>query len=176
MSEEKQPTSYDEAVTMFRQRFNEEMAKQVNAYDGSKLAAHIIERLNQDRHKVIWKLLGLDDKWGKLEVDHCNNRQSNLTEMLSDSVREEVTKWLEEVTREVIAANREKLKGQFRKAFTEELWRLGEWNATTEARNSAEGILKKIRAETEKEFMEGVRNARVEEAQREGPAGQADQA
>jgi lipoate-protein ligase A len=176
MPEEKKELTMQEVAARFRQHFNDQMAKQVNEYDGTKLAQEIIATLNKDRHMVIWKLLGLDNSWGRLEVDHCNGRNSPIVEMMTEAVQAEVKEWLNEAIHEVIAANRPKLKAQFRSAFKKEFEDRANWYTRDHARESAQEVLAEIRKEVEKEFKEGVRNASVEEAERKSDPGQADPA
>jgi hypothetical protein len=173
----------DTSVTMlkiaaqFRQVFNDEMAKQVHEYNGQALAQEIISQLNRDRHATIWKLLGLENRWGNgWEVDHCNGRKSVITDMMADSVGTEVREWLNESIREVIATNRPKMKAEFRKALEREIKEQAHRMVWQYANGAAEDMMEDIRKEVEKEFKEGVRNASIEEAQRESPAGQTDQA
>jgi hypothetical protein len=168
--------TFDQAVEQFRQTFNDEMAKQVNEYDGKQLAKYIVDTLNKDRHAVIWKLLGMDDKWGKWEVDHCNGRESPITRMMAQAVEEEVKQWLVEAIREVVDANRPKLKAEFRSAFKKDFQEKARWYTRDYANKAAMEVIHEIRQEVEKEFKQGVRDANCEASEREGSAGQADQA
>lgn len=172
----KKVRTFEEAQVAFKEAFIESMSEQVNQYDGRAFAQTIIERLNQDRHAVIWKMLGLDDKWGTLEVDHSNGRTSPIVNMLEDTAREAVQEWLKEAAEEVMAANRPKMKAIYRKAFEKEFVDRMDWYARQNAQEAAKSMIIGIQREVEKEFKEGVRNVAVEKAQREGPAGQADQA
>lgn len=175
MSEEKKTVTMLEAAAIFRQRFNDEMSKQANEYNGAELSREIIAQLNKDRHDVVWRLLGLENHWGKWEVDHCNGRKSPIVDMMTEAVQAEVKEWLNEAIQEVIAANRDKLKTQFRKALEKEFTELSQRRLWDHVNRAVGNLMEQIQKEVEAEFKEGVRNVSVEEAQREGPAGQADQ-
>jgi hypothetical protein len=176
MAEKKFQTP-QEVAAEFRRQFDLAMQKQVNEFNPDEVTKLVISRLNEDRKKAIWRLLGLDDRWGTMEVNTSNRNTSPIIDWCSAGVQEEVNSWMAEVTREIIAEHRTKLKAEYRKVFKSYIEERTRWYAQQRADEDAKSILNKISEETTNQFMEGVRNARYdEEAQRKGTPGQADQA
>ena len=79
-------------------------------FDAEGIQREIIAELTKERRTLALKMLGFDDRWGKLEVDHCNNRASVASEFVKANVGPAVQKWTEECLRPAIEArSRDKL-------------------------------------------------------------------
>ena len=79
-------------------------------FDAEGIQREIIAELTKERRTLALKMLGFDDRWGKLEVDHCNSRTSVASEFVKANVGPAVQKWTEECLRPAIEARgRDKL-------------------------------------------------------------------
>ena len=79
-------------------------------FDAEGIQREIIAELTKERRTLALKMLGFTDHWGKLEVDHYNNRASVASEFVKTNVGPAVQKWTEECLRPAIEARgRDKL-------------------------------------------------------------------
>ena len=79
-------------------------------FDAEGIQREIIAELTKERRTLALKMLGFDDRWGKLEVDNCNGRASVASEFVKANVGPAVEKWAEECLRPAIEARgRDKL-------------------------------------------------------------------
>ena len=79
-------------------------------FDAESIQREIISELTKERRTLALKMLGFDDRWGKLEVDHCNNRASVASEFVKANVGPAIQKWTDECLRPAIEARgRDKL-------------------------------------------------------------------
>lgn len=73
-----------------------------------QVAESIISDLNTQKREVTLKLLGLDNRWGKWELDHCNGRESPITKYLAESAEATIKAWVNEAVAEVLTEERKK--------------------------------------------------------------------
>ena len=79
-------------------------------FDAEGIQREIIAELTKERRTLALRMLGFNDRWGRLEVDHCNNRASVASEFVKANVGPAVQKWTEECLRPAIEARgRDKL-------------------------------------------------------------------
>lgn len=79
-------------------------------FDAESIQREIVSELTKERRTLALKMLGFDDSWGKLEVDHCNNRASVASEFVKSNVGPAIQKWTDECLRPAIEARgRDKL-------------------------------------------------------------------
>lgn len=79
-------------------------------FDAEGIQREIIAELTKERRTLALKMLGFDDRWGKLDVDRCNGRTSVASEFVEANVGPAVQKWTEECLRPAIEARgRDKL-------------------------------------------------------------------
>ena len=71
-------------------------------FDAESIQREIISELTKERRTLALKMLGFDDRWGKLEVDHCNGRASVASEFVRTNVGPAVQKWVDECLRPAI--------------------------------------------------------------------------
>lgn len=96
----------NELVEKFFEAFGDAGIK----FDAESIQREIISDLTKERRALVLKMLGFDDRWGKLEVDHCNNRASVASEFVKANVGPAVQKWADECLRPAIEARgRDKL-------------------------------------------------------------------
>ena len=68
-------------------------------FDAEGIQREIISELTRERRTLALKMLGFDDRWGKLEVDHCNSRTSVASEFIKSQVGPAVERWADECLR-----------------------------------------------------------------------------
>ena len=79
-------------------------------FDAEGIQRQIVDELTKERRNLALKMLGFNDRWGKLEVDHCNNRASVASELVKANVGPAIQKWTDECLRPAIEARgRDKL-------------------------------------------------------------------
>lgn len=65
-------------------------------FDAEGIQREIIAELTKERRTLALKMLGFDDRWGKLEVDNCNGRASVASEFIKSQVGPAVKRWADE--------------------------------------------------------------------------------
>ena len=79
-------------------------------FDAESIQHEIISELTKERRTLALKMLGFNDRWGKLEVDRCNGRESVASEFVKSNVGPAIQKWTDECLRPAIEARgRDKL-------------------------------------------------------------------
>ena len=68
-------------------------------FDAEGIQRQIVDDLTKERRNLALKMLGFDDRWGKLEVDHCNSRTSVASEFIKSQVGPAVERWADECLR-----------------------------------------------------------------------------
>lgn len=113
-----------EARESMHERFLDAFEKANEAFTPDSLATEISTMLTRERREIVLKLLGFDDRWGKLEVDHCNGRDNDsiIGRYLRNQAESAVTAWMEEEIRPIFEAKaRERLaNAEVRKAVEKE--------------------------------------------------------
>ena len=71
-------------------------------FDAEGIQREIISELTRERRTLALKMLGFDDRWGKLEVDHCNSRTSVASEFIKSQVGPAVERWADECLRPML--------------------------------------------------------------------------
>ena len=71
-------------------------------FDAEGIQRQIIDELTKERRNLALKMLGFDDRWGKLEVDHCNSRTSVASEFIKSQVGPAVERWADECLRPML--------------------------------------------------------------------------
>ena len=116
------PMSIKEFAAKMREKSIVAATEVANDTQADQVAESLIKDLNAQKREVTLKLLGLDNRWGRWEVDHCNGRQSPITEYLARGVQEEVMKWVNEAVIEVLTEERKlKIKNTAKAAIRKEI-------------------------------------------------------
>ena len=71
-------------------------------FDAEGIQRQIVDELTKERRNLALKMLGFDDRWGKLEVDHCNSRTSVASEFIKSQVGPAVERWADECLRPML--------------------------------------------------------------------------
>ena len=79
-------------------------------FDAEGIQRQIVDELTKERRNLALKMLGFNDRWGKLEVDHTNGRETVASDFIDQNVGPAVQKWVDECLRPAIEArSRDKL-------------------------------------------------------------------
>ena len=79
-------------------------------FDAEGIQRQIVDELTKERRNLALKMLGFDDRWGKLEIDHTNGRKTVASDFIDQNVGPAVEKWVDECLRPAIEArSRDKL-------------------------------------------------------------------
>lgn len=76
--------------------------------DVKALTGEIVRDLNAAKREVVMKLLGLDNRWGKWEIDHCNGRTSPAIQHIAADSEPIIAQWFNDAVKEVLTAEMEK--------------------------------------------------------------------
>lgn len=92
------------------QRFLEAFNGVNEAFTPESLAPEITAMLTKERREIVLKLLGFDNRWGELEVDHCSahNKDSIVGQYLRTTIAPIVQEWLENDIRPMFEAKARK--------------------------------------------------------------------
>lgn len=102
------PLTPREIADKMRAKFIVAATDVANDMVADQVAESIISDLNAQKREVTLKLLGLDNRWGKWDVDHCNGRSSPITAYLAESAQEVIKAWVNEAVVEVLTEERKK--------------------------------------------------------------------
>lgn len=102
------PLTPREIADKMRAKFIVAATDVANDMVADQIAESIISDLNAQKREVTLKLLGLDNRWGKWDVDHCNGRNSPITQYLADAANEQIKAWVNEAVAEVLTEERKK--------------------------------------------------------------------
>ena len=79
-------------------------------FDAEGIQRQIVDELTKERRNLALKMLGFNDRWGKLEVDRINGRETVASDFIDQNVGPAVQKWVDECLRPAIEARgRDKL-------------------------------------------------------------------
>lgn len=108
----------DTRIDKFRRLLDDQMREELATLDPRVVLGAVTKRLQEHRDEMIWNLLGLSEKWGKWEVDHCNGRNSPITQYLTAEVGDQVREFVRGIAQEVLT---EPVKAKIRAAVEAEL-------------------------------------------------------
>ena len=79
-------------------------------FDAEGIQRQIVNDLTKERRNLALKMLGFNDRWGKIEIDRSNGRKSVASDFIDQNVGPAVQKWVDECLRPAIEArSRDKL-------------------------------------------------------------------
>jgi hypothetical protein len=96
------PMTPQEIAEVIKAKFVTAASEVANDAHGESVAKEIVNDLNAQKRDVTLRLLGLDNRWGKWEVDHCNGRESPITKYLAAEAKETIRGWVNEAVQEVL--------------------------------------------------------------------------
>lgn len=71
------------------------VSKALSALDPKKLAEKVENKVEGAWIKMVYSMLGFESSWGsEFRVDHCNDRQSSVSEMLKNKAHQAVDEFL----------------------------------------------------------------------------------
>lgn len=97
-----EPMTPQEIAALIKEKFVTAATEVANDVHGESVAKEIVSDLNAQKRAVTLRLLGLEDRWGKWEVDHCNGRESPITQYLASESKETIKAWVNEAVQEVL--------------------------------------------------------------------------
>lgn len=109
-------------AAMLKTKFVQAVSDVANDAHAESVTEQIINDLNAQKRQVTLKLLGMDDRWGRWEVDHCNGRNSPITEYLTESAEGTIRQWINDAVKEVLTTElKSKVMADAKKAIHKEL-------------------------------------------------------
>lgn len=124
------PMTAAEMAAVLKGKFVQAVTEVANDAHAESVTEQIIIDLNKQKRAVTLKLLGLEDRWGKWEVDHCNGRESPITNYLAQGAKETIKQWVNEAVAEVLTTElKTKIMNDAKKAIHKEVQSLV-YNAT----------------------------------------------
>lgn len=116
------------------------------ALDPESIRRDVIRMLDAERKQITLKFLGFDNRWGdsnKWEVDHCNSRNSAVTEYIKQHACQAAQEWLDRNMRDfswltpdarITAAMKKDLQSTYNYTLQEQLRRLACEQAQADAK------------------------------------------
>lgn len=152
MEEKPQPTMQEVAAKL-RDKFIEAAGQTANDVDMKAVTLEVVRDLNASKREVTLKLLGLDNRWGKWEVDHCNGRKSPVGELIDAECTAMIQQWTNEVIKEVLTDEmRLKTKAAIKKAFLGEISDRYNYKTREMVTRSAESLVATLVKDVKHEF------------------------
>lgn len=96
------PMTPAEMAAVLKAKFVQAVSEVANDAHAEAITEQIVNDLNKQKRQVTLRLLGLEDRWGKWEVDHCNGRESPITKYLAEGARQTIQQWINEAVAEVL--------------------------------------------------------------------------
>lgn len=121
MSDEKPEIKLD--VKKIREQFLQAAVGKLNALDPEKFVEGILVEVEKDRREILMKMLGMDDHWGRWEIDHCNGRteKSMLGQYIYQNTAPLFQEWMEKTIRPLIEEEKLKLTASMKDAIRKEV-------------------------------------------------------
>ena len=111
-----------EMAAVLKAKFVQAVSDVANDAHAESVTEQIVNDLNAQKRQVTLNLLGLQDRWGKWEVDHCNGRESPITKYLAEGARETIKQWVNEAVAEVLTTElKSKIMKDAKKAIHNEI-------------------------------------------------------
>ena len=132
------------------------IADEIERFSPEQITASIIAQVRKGQQEVIWKILGMDNKWSNgWEIDHRNGRISPLSQLLAEHCKPALTEAVTEIAREVIAEMTvdPKARASLKKAFKQELQGYLDRGMRDTVRSRADDIAKEVIEDITKEVM-----------------------
>lgn len=144
-----------EIAAKFKDMFVEVSTERADRADAEEVVGEIIRDLEAQKREVTMKLLGLDNRWGKWEVDRSNGRPSPITDYLAAEGKDLVKSWVNEAVKEVLTADaKDKFMKQCRAALIKDLKDI---TSSYQVREYADSVVKDLRMKLMKEAAAELR-------------------
>jgi hypothetical protein len=119
---EVKPMTPQEIAEVIKAKFVTAATEVANDAHGESVAQEIVKDLNAQKRDVTLRLLGIDNRWGKWEVDHCNGRESPITKLLAEQSQDVIRGWVNEAVQEVLTTElKSKAMNDAKKALKKEI-------------------------------------------------------
>lgn len=116
------PMTPAEMAAVLKAKFVQAVSEVANDAHAESVTEQIINDLNAQKRQVTLRLLGLDDRWGRWEVDHCNGRNSLITQYLADGAEKAIQQWVNDAVKEVLTTElKSKVMEDAKKAIHKEV-------------------------------------------------------
>lgn len=148
----REPMTLESIRAQLHEKFLAYAEEQLDATDPKEFMDSIVKDLENQKRAVTLKLLGMDNRWGKWEVDHCNGRSSPITTHIAAAVEPLLTEWMEKVVVEELRKEMSKTTTGIKNAMRAEVLRLIEWKSSEYAKKLGEELLEKASDELKAEL------------------------
>jgi hypothetical protein len=149
-----------EAIANFKQRTVDKMAEQIDIFNADEVARELAADLNAQKKDVLLRVMGMDSRWGKFEVDHCNGRENPLNKIIMDTCKPMIEEWVQAGIKEFLANKRESMKQAYKTAIIKDVERYindRQWSHTNEvAKELVSGIVAEAKAEAKAELKRQI--------------------
>jgi UDP-N-acetyl-D-mannosaminuronate dehydrogenase len=140
------PMNIPQIAQVLREKFVAVASEVANAAHPELVVQEVIKDLNEQKREVTLRLLGLDARYGKWEVDHCNGRTSPITQYLEESTKELIKQWVNEAVTSVLTEDfKHKTMTAARTALKKEIADIVRYDTTgTGLRERAHGVVDEL--------------------------------
>lgn len=96
-----QPTR-EEVFAKAREGLTEALVSHMQNSDPKALFSSLVADIQKQRESLTTQLLGIEDRWGKLGIDHCNGRVGALDAAMKAAYQDQLMKIVREETQKTI--------------------------------------------------------------------------
>lgn len=149
-----EPKPLDRAAVMakFRADLESQMEKALDEFNAEKIVKEIVADAKKQQQELVMRVIGMDNRFGRWEVDHCNGRMSNITEFVDATCGPMLKEALAELMKEEIAALKVKTMPKLKKAIAAELD--NRWNKSID--EAARDVVRHLADKCAQDFKAGV--------------------
>lgn len=142
-----------EIADKLKEAFTVVATERADRTEAEAVVGEIIRDLEVQKREVTMKLLGLDNRWGKWEVDRCNGRTSPVTEYLASEGRDLIKAWVNEAVNEVFTTTyKDKFMKDCKAALVRDLKDLSDYKTREYTESVVSGIRMALMEDAAKEL------------------------
>lgn len=128
------PITAADVAQKIKAQFLEHAHKSATAQDAKDIVQAIVADLDKVKAEVTANLLGLSTKWGRPEIDHCNERMATIDVMVQQIAEPIIKDWIRDAVNEfMISPDAAKLRQQTVTAIHKDIKERVGWGLVTDA-------------------------------------------
>lgn len=146
-----------EVRAKFRKEMDTQMVKALDVFNADKIVREIVTDMRKHQQDLVMRVIGMENRYGKWEVDHCNGRMSNITEFVNTTCKQMLEEELRAMLKEEIEDLRSKVRPAVTKAIAAEL--KSKWNRSIEdsAKSVVSELVSHVAGEFKRETLEALK-------------------
>lgn len=140
-------------VAKFNADLNAQLDMALDEFNAEKIVKAIVGDMKREQQQLVQRVLGIDNRYGSFEVDHCNGRMSNITEFVNATCAVELKAALGAMVKEEVEKLKEGVPAKFKAAVVKELNKSWDNVLEREAKRVAEQLAAQCAQDFRREIM-----------------------